>query len=65
MTTRTRTAILLLALAVTAFMLSGCDDVVEWITGDNGAIRGHYNQVHGTDDNVPGYVPTATPSAER
>jgi len=65
MTTRTRTAILLLALGVAAFMLCGCDDVAEFITGDAGANRAHYNQVHGTDDNVPGYVPTATPPAER
>ena len=60
MTTRTRTVILLLALAVAAFLLLGCEDMAEWVTGDNGANRAHYDQTCETCENgVPGYVPTA------
>ena len=62
MTTRTR--ILLLALAVLALLTCACDDVAEWVTGDNGANRGHYRQTGQAEDNaIPGYA-TATPPVE-
>lgn len=40
----TRTAILLLAIILIAGLLLGCDDVAEWITGDQAANRAHGRQ---------------------
>ena len=42
----TRTAILILCAVVVAFMLCGCDDLAEFITGDNGAYFDYNSVVH-------------------
>ena len=62
MTTRKRTAlILILAIAVVAGALLGCDGV-ELVTGDNGANHGHYLQTCPDCENaVPGALPTEPP----